>query len=124
MQIFGREPALWLGLVSGAVQIATALGLNLSVDVQSAINAIAAGIVAVVLAVVLKNGAIGGALMQVAAAGMALAVGFGLHWDGSRQGTVMAGVALLVAFFTRTQVTAPVAVTAAEKTSVIKAVKA
>jgi hypothetical protein len=120
MQLFGREPALWLGLVSGAVQIAVGLGLNLSTDVQSAINAIAAGVVALLLAVVLKTGAVGAALMQVAVAGMSLAVGFGLHWSADRQGVVMAGVALLVAFFTRTQVQAPVAVVRAEQTSIVR----
>jgi hypothetical protein len=110
MKIFGREPALWLGLVSGIVQMVVAMGVDVSPGVQTAVNAIAAGVVAVVLAVVLKSGALGAALMQVAQGAVALMVGLGLDWSTERQGAVMGAVALIVAFFTRTQVEAPVAV--------------
>jgi hypothetical protein len=110
MKIFGREPALWLGLVSGVVQFLVAMGLQVSPGVQTAVNAVAAGVVAVILAVVLRSGALGAALMQVATAVVALMVGLGLDWSTERQGVLMGAVALVVAFFTRTQVQAPVAV--------------
>lgn len=86
------------------------MGVDVSPGVQTAVNAIAAGVVAVVLAVVLKSGALGAALMQVAQGVVALTVGLGLDWTTERQGAVMGAVALVVAFFTRTQVQAPVAV--------------
>lgn len=115
VKIFGREPALWLALVAGVVQSLTAFGVNVSPGVQTAVNAVAAGVVAVILAVVLKSGAIAGALMQLAAGGMALVVGLGLNWGTDRQSLVMSAVAVLISFFTRTQVTAPVSETAVER---------
>jgi hypothetical protein len=121
MKIFGREPALWLGFIAAAVQSLTAFGINVSPDVQTAVNAIAAAVVAIILAVVLHNGAVGAALMQLATAGMALVVGLGLDWDTARQGWVMALVAAGIALFTRTQVTAPVPSVALEQHSPVKA---
>lgn len=114
-KIFGREPALWLGFVAALVQSLTAFGWNVSPGVQTAVNAVAAGVVAVILAVVLKNGAIAGALMQLATGGMALVVGLGLNWSTDRQSLVMSAVAALIALFTRTQVTAPVPESAVER---------
>jgi hypothetical protein len=115
IKIFGREPALWLALIAGVVQSLTAFGVNVSPGVQTAVNAVAAGVVAVILAVVLKSGAIAAALMQLAAGGMALVVGLGLNWGADRQSIVMSAVAVLISFFTRTQVTAPVPETAVER---------
>lgn len=117
MKIFGREPALILGFVAAAVQSLAAFGVDVSPGVQTAVNAIAAAIVAIILAVVLKNGALGAALMQLASAGMALVVGLGLDWDTTRQGWVMALVAAGIALFTRTQVTAPVSSLPVEQSS-------
>jgi hypothetical protein len=121
MKIFGREPALILGFIAAAVQSLTAFGIKVSPDVQTAVNAIAAAIVAIILAVVLHNGALGAALMQLATAGMALVVGLGLDWDTTRQGWVMALVAAGIALFTRTQVTAPVPAVGLEQRSPVKA---
>lgn len=121
MKIFGREPALWLGFIAAAVQSLTAFGIDVSPNVQTAVNAIAAAIVAIILAVVLKDGALGAALMQLAAAGMALVVGLGLDWNTERQGWVMALVAAGIALFTRTQVTPPVPTTRLEQHSPVKA---
>jgi hypothetical protein len=121
MKIFGREPALWLGFIAAAVQSLTAFGINVSPGVQTAVNAIAASVVALILAVVLKAGALGAALMQLATAGMALVVGLGLNWDTTRQGWVMALVAAGIALFTRTQVTAPVPAVRLEQSSPVKA---
>ncbi|WUH94536.1 hypothetical protein OG900_33270 [Streptomyces sp. NBC_00433] len=121
MKIFGREPALILGFIAAAVQSLFAFGIDVSPGVQTAVNAIAAAVVGIVSAVVLKNGALGAALMQLATAGMALVVGLGLDWDTTRQGWVMALVAAGIALFTRTQVTAPVASVPLEQRSAVKA---
>lgn len=120
VKIFGREPALILGFIAAAVQSLTAFGISVSPGVQTAVNAIAAAVVAVVSAVVLKDGALGAALMQLATAGMALVVGLGLDWSTERQGWVMALVAAGIALFTRTQVTAPVSTVALERHSPVK----
>lgn len=120
MKIFGREPALILGFIAAAVQSLAAFGFNVSPGVQTAINAIAAAVVAVILAVVLHNGAVGAAVMQLATAGMALVVGLGLNWSAERQGWVMALVAAGIALFTRTQVTPPVPTVPLEQRSPVK----
>jgi hypothetical protein len=121
MKIFGREPALILGFIAALVQSLAAFGFNVSPGVQTAVNAIAAAVVAVILAAVLKNGALGAALMQLATAGMALIVGLGLDWGTDKQAWVMALVAAGIALFTRTQVTAPVPTVALEQRSLVKA---
>lgn len=115
--MWGREPALWLGFIAAAVQSLTAFGISVSPGVQTAVNAIATAIVGIISAIVLKNGALGAALMQFATAGMALIVGLGLDWNTERQGWVMALVAAGIALFTRTQVTAPVPSVHLERTS-------
>lgn len=120
VKIFGREPALILGFIAAFVQSLFAFGVDVSPGVQTAINAIAAAVVAIVSAVVLRNGALGAALMQLATAGMALVVGLGLDWTTERQGWVMALVAAGIALFTRTQVTAPVPSVRLEETSPLK----
>lgn len=124
IKIFGREPALILGFIAAAVQSLTAFGISVSPGVQTAVNAIAAAVVAVISAVILKDGALGAALMQLATAGMALVVGLGLDWSTERQGWVMALVAAGIALFTRTQVVAPVPTTGLEQSSPVKPVRA
>jgi hypothetical protein len=121
MKILGREPALLLGFVAAAVKMLGYL-FNVSGDVQTAINAIAAGVVAVILAIMLRSGALGAAIMQVASAVMALIVGLGLDWSADKQALVMAVVSAGLALFTRTQVTAPVTAVMLEQSSPVKAV--
>jgi hypothetical protein len=105
--IFRREPATWLAFVAVVVKLATAFGLDLTVDQQSAVNAIAAAIVGLAVAAMVHDG-IGAAAMGFIQAAVALAVGFGLHWSPGQQSVVMAFAAALVAMWTRTQVVAPV----------------
>jgi hypothetical protein len=107
MKIFGREPALWLALVAVAVKLATAFGLDLSSGQQAVVNAAAAAIVGLVVAVMVHDG-ISAAVLGLAQAALALAVGFGLDWSAGQQAVVMSAAAALVAMFVRTQVTAPI----------------
>jgi nicotinamide riboside transporter PnuC len=106
-RIFGREPALWLALVAVAVKLATAFGLDVSSDQQAVINACAAAIVGLVVAVMVHDG-ISAAVLGLVQAGLALAVGFGLDWSADQQAVVMSAAAALVGMFVRTQVTAKV----------------
>lgn len=46
--MFGREPALWMGLVGAAIALGTAFGLHLSAEQVGAISALAAAILAFV----------------------------------------------------------------------------
>jgi hypothetical protein len=106
-KIFGREPALWLALVAVGVKCLTAFGLDVSTDQQAVINAAAAAIVGLVVAVMVHDG-ISAAVLGLVQGGLALAVGFGLDWSADQQAVVMSAAAALVAMFVRTQVTAPV----------------
>lgn len=109
--IFRREPALWLGLLAVLVKLGTAFGLNLTTDQQSVINASAAALVGLIVAVMVHDG-IGAAALGFMQAAIALAVGFGLHWSPDQQAIIMSFAAAVVAMFTRTQVVAPVAAAA------------
>lgn len=106
-KIFGREPALWLSLVAIAIQTVSAFVIDVSADQQAWINAAAAAVVGLAVAVMTGDGVVAG-ILGLAQAALALAVGYGLDWSTSQQGIAMALVAAVVGMFTRTQVTAPV----------------
>jgi hypothetical protein len=117
--LLGREPALILGLIAAGVKL---LGyeLNVSDGTQTAINAIAAGVVAIIIAFVAKNGAWAAAILQTTQAVMALFVGLGLDWSADRQALWMASIAALLAVVERFIVTSPVSTTRLEQVSPIK----
>ena len=117
MKLLGREPALLLGFAAAALKLAAAFGLHVSDAQQALINAVLAAGVGVWLAIVAKDGALGAAITQLAQAFMALFIGFGLDWTAAKQATVMATLAAALALWERTQITAPVAVTALEQMS-------
>lgn len=117
MKLFGREPVYILGFIAAALQALAAFGFEVKPETQTLINTLAATAVGVISAIVLKNGAIGAALIQFAQAGMALVVGLGLNWDTVDQGKVMAAVAALLALFLHDKVTAPVGSTRTEQKS-------
>src|ERR1044072_9746001 len=91
-----RDPALLLGLIAAAVKL---LGyeLNVTAGVQTAINAIAAGVVAIIIAFIAHNGAWAAAILQTAQAVMSLFVGLGLDWTAGRQALWMSSIAALLA---------------------------
>lgn len=109
-KILGREPAMWLALVASLVKLAAAFGLNVSQDQQAIINALAAALVGVIVAYLVHDGG-AAAIVGLAQAALATAVGFGLHWNANQQAVVMVTVAIAVGMWTRTQVTAPVPAT-------------
>lgn len=106
-KLFGREPALWLALLAVAVKLSTAFGLDLTDRQQAVVNAAAAALAGLLVAVSVHDG-VGAAALGLVQAGIALAVGFGLHWSPDQQATVMSFASALVAMWTRTQVTAKV----------------
>jgi hypothetical protein len=119
VKIFGREPALILGFIAALVKL---LGyqFNVSPGTQTAINALAAAAVGLILAFVARDGAWAAALIQLAQTGMALFVGLGLDWSAEKQALVMASLAAGLALWERTQITPPLASTALESSSVIR----
>ncbi|MEW2187753.1 hypothetical protein AB0900_31180 [Streptomyces cellulosae] len=116
MKVFAREPALLLGLIAAAVKL-VGYEMDVSAGVQTAINAVAAGVVAIIIAFVAKNGAWGAAILQTAQAVMSLFVGLGLDWSADRQALWMASIAAALAVVERFIVTPPLPTTGLEQSS-------
>lgn len=114
-----REPALLLGLIAAAVKL-VGYEFNVSAGVQTAINTIAAGVVAIIIAFVAHNGAWAAAILQTAQAVMALFVGLGLDWSADRQALWMSSIAALLAVVERFIVTPPLSTTPLEQSSPLK----
>jgi hypothetical protein len=115
MSKLSRDPALYLTLFATAVRLAAAFFLHLSVDQQAVLNAAATAVAGLIVAlVVAKDGQVA-AILGVAQALLALAVGFGLHVSADNQAVIMSFVGALVAAFVRTQVVAPVAANGARQ---------
>lgn len=108
MRIFGREPVYILAVIAVALKLGSAYGLDVSADQQTLINTLLACVVAVASAVVLKTGAAGAAILQLAQAGLALFVGFGLDMSAAEQAGWMSLVSAVLAVVSHGQVEAPV----------------
>jgi hypothetical protein len=106
-RILGREPVLWLSLVAISVKVISAFLVHVSTDQQAVINAAAAAIAGLLVALSTRDGE-SGAILGVVQALLALGVGFGLRWSPDQQAMVMSLASTVVAMFVRTQVTAPV----------------
>lgn len=107
-KLWGREPALWLAFISSGVMLLTSTGMNLSSEVQSGINATAAAFFGLLTAWFVARDGLQAAILGFAKAGLALAIGFGLHWSPEVQGAVMFFLTNAVAMFVRSSATAPV----------------
>ena len=103
-----RDPALWLTLVATAVRLLAAFVVHLSDEQQAVLNALATAVAGLVVALVVRRDGQVPAILGVAQAILALAVGFGLDVSAEGQAVIMSFVGALAAAFTRTQVVAPV----------------
>ena len=110
-----RDPALYLFLVATAVKLFSAFVMHVSDTTQTAVNALAVTIAAAIVAVVVKHDGQVAAILGVAQALIALAVGLGLKLSAENQALIMSFLGGLAAAFTRTQVVAPVAATGARQ---------
>lgn len=120
MKIFGREPVYILAVIAVTLKLAAAYGLNVSDAQQTLINTLLACVVAAVSAVVLKTGAAGAAILQLAQAALALFVGFGLDMSATEQAGWMSLVSAVLAVVAHNQVEAPVSRLPIEQTSPVK----
>jgi nicotinamide riboside transporter PnuC len=110
MRIFGREPAVLLGLLSAALQMVVAFGLALTPEMTASINAVAAAVIGVITAFTLARDQLYPAIMGLAQAALTLGLAFGYDMSADTTTTIMAFVAaLLPALAIRPQVTAPLA---------------
>jgi hypothetical protein len=122
MKVFGREPVYILAVVAIGLKLAAAYGLDVTEEQQTLINTVLACLVAVASALVLKTGAAGAAILQLASAMLALFLGFGLDMSAQEQAGWMSLVAAVLALFEHREVTAPVPALRVEESSVVKAV--
>lgn len=106
--IFGREPALVLGLVQAVILAAVTFGLDLTAGQQGVVIALASAGVGLYVATKVERDKLVPRVLGFVQAFVALAVAFG--WDASAdtQGVVMTLAGAVVAMYTRTQVTAVV----------------
>ncbi|MGA5670089.1 hypothetical protein ACPCTG_31985 [Streptomyces pseudogriseolus] len=117
MKWFGREPVLILGFVAVTLKLASAYGLDVSVEQQAVIMAVLSAVVALVEAVVLRTGAAAAAIVNLAQAVLALFLGFGLDLSAEQQALWMLVVEGAVALMLRREVTAPVPEVGIEQSS-------
>lgn len=120
MKIFGREPVYLLGAIAIALKLAAAYGLDVTETQQTLINTFLSCAVAVASAIVLKTGAAGAAILQLASAGLALFVGFGLDLSSEQQAGWMSLVAAVLAIVEHREVEAPVSLLPVEQSSPLK----
>lgn len=104
--IFKREPAFWLNLFAALVAWLSTWFLHLSPEMTSAINAVAFGVMGLIIAGMTGDGWVA-AVTGLFKALVSLGLGFGLHIDDEMQATAMTLLALLTSAFLRTQVVAP-----------------
>lgn len=107
MRVFGRELAVWLGLVSAAIQVLTSFGIDVSPKWQAIITALVTAGFGLVVAFMVGDGIIAAALGFVQAS-ISLFVGLGLDWSAEKQTMFLGGLALILGYITRQNVVAPV----------------
>ncbi|MET7442375.1 hypothetical protein ACFYQQ_01295 [Streptomyces sp. NPDC005496] len=119
MKVFGREPVYILAIVAIGLKLGAAYGLDVSSEEQGAIMAVLSLIVAVVSAIVLKTGAVGAAIVNLAQGALALFLAFGLEMPAEVQALWMMAVEGAVALVLHREVTAPVPALPVEEKSPI-----
>lgn len=123
MKIFGREPVYILAFIAIALKLSSAYGLGVSAEQQGAIMAVLSLIVAVATAVVLKTGAVGAAIVNLAQGALALFLAFGLEMPAETQALWMTLVEGAVALFLHREVTAPVPALPTEQKSLVRSTR-
>lgn len=114
MNVLGREPAQWLGLLSAGVALFSAVVLPLSIEQQGAVIAVATALFGVLGAVAVSTEKAAPLVAGLVQSVLALALAFGAQLSPEIQGSVMAFVAAGVGWYLRTQVGAPVPASAVD----------
>lgn len=114
MKLLGREPMQWLGLLSAAVALFSAVVLPLSVEAQGAVIAVATAVFGFAGALAVSGEKAAPLVAGLVQSMLALALAFGFALSPEVQGSVMAFVAAGVGWYLRTQVVAPVTAVTAE----------
>lgn len=103
--VAGREPAL-IGMLIGIAIRLFGSWLDFGVEQQALVNAAVAAAVGLIVALSTRDGQ-PAAILGLAQAFVALAIGFGLRIDPDTQAMIMSAVALVISMYERTQITAP-----------------
>ena len=103
LTIFGREPALWMSLITSAIMVFSAFILTLTPDQQGVLNAVALAFFGLLTAWSVEQGQLSAAILGFIKAVIALAVAFGLQMAPDQQSLIMTLVSAIVAMFLRTQ---------------------
>ena len=103
-----RDPAFYVMLAATVIRLLAAFVFEISADQQTWLNAACAAVGGVVVAFWVKREGQIAALTGLAAALLAVAVGFGADIDAEGQAAIMSFVGVFAAAFIRTQVSARV----------------
>ena len=109
-KVFGREPALWAGLINTGVYLLGATVFHLSTKQESVVIAVCAGVLGIVVALSTHDG-VSATILGLVKAIVAIGLGFGLKLDADKQAFILSGAATLSAMFVGTQATAKVSAT-------------
>jgi hypothetical protein len=104
----GREAAQIAAVVAGLLQLIGALTLGFTVDEQGAVNALVVVVLGILTALSVSGEKAAPLIAGFVQAMLAVALSFGFQLTPQLQGSIMAFVVAIVAFYLRTVVTAPV----------------
>lgn len=107
MKIFGREPAIWVGLIEAALAFALALGLDWSNEQVALVMAVVVTVFGVITAYATKDTMLG-YVVGLTKAVIALFIGFGVDVSADLTASLIGVITVGIGFFQRTQ-TAPLA---------------
>lgn len=105
--LLGREPALWVAVLTAALGALTAFGVDVSPTVQGVIVAAASAGLGLIVAISVHDG-VAAAVLGFAQALVSLVVGLGYDLSADDQMKIMGLVIAAVAWVTRKVSTAPV----------------
>jgi hypothetical protein len=106
-KIWGREQAMWLGLVAGVVGVLTGFGVDVSAHTQGIVTAAVVFVFGVYDAVKLHDG-LNALVSHITLAAFSLFSAFGLDWSNEKQAVILGSLALVTGFVTRQLSTNPI----------------
>lgn len=106
-RLFGREPAVILGLLTALTQLLSALFMDWTPEQQGVANVVAVSVAGFLTALAVSSEAALAALAGLVKAVIAAALAFNLGLDPSLQSAIMVFVTALGAFVVRALVVAP-----------------
>lgn len=107
MKIFGREPAVWVGLIEGVLAFALTLnvfGEKLSPETLGAIMAVVVAVFGLFTAYVTKDTLLG-VVIGLTKAVIALAAAYSLPLSADKTGAAIALITIVFGFIQRSQTT-------------------